>query len=178
MRHETQVDTSKHDELAKANKYGVAVAAMPSREQALIDSLKDIDLSWQIKSAKDHRSWESSGVDPYAPNPDPLNEGLFSNHFRLLPDRSFSGRRFPHSTGIDWHTVETETLSTENDLYTISFRRTHINSYMHHLRRGVNEISYTAEFVDRSDASHKVVVDSAQFPELGTLFSLISKSVQ
>lgn len=178
MRHEPQVDTSKHDELAKAKEYGTAVAVMPSREQALVDSLQDIGLSWQLKSTKDHMSWESTGVDPFAPNPDPFNEGLFSRHERLLPDLSFSSRSFPRSTGLDWHTVETDTLTTSSDLHRISFHRTHVNSYQHHQRRGVNEISYTVEFVDRCDASQRVVVDNAQFPELATLFRSISKTVQ
>jgi hypothetical protein len=80
----------------------------------------------------------------------------------------------PRHVGMDWHTVESETLSAQTELYTVSFKKTGVNSYSHQFRERYDRQWYVAEFVSRDEHGQRLVLDETKFPVLESLFQAIA----
>jgi hypothetical protein len=147
-----------------------ASPVMPSREEALIEALREPALVWKSARTREHRSWESGGgSDPRCPDLDPLSDtGI------LQAASGLRSRSMPRHVGMDWHTVESETLSAQTEQYTVSFKKTAVNSYSHQLRESYVRQWYVAEFVRRDDKDQRLVLDQAKFPVLESLFHEIA----
>lgn len=145
-------------------------AAMPSRQEALIGNLRDQSLMWQSSRAQEHRSWESGGgSDPRCPDLDPLSDASFLRANSGM--RSGSMRR---NIGMDWHSVESETLNTETEQYVVSFKKTVARSYSHQLQEIIDRSWYVVDFVSRDDQGQRFSLNETGCPQLRDIFEEIA----
>ncbi len=151
---------------------------LPSREQVLLELLSDPSLAWNASRARDDVTWDSiNGQDPTTAllgDLDDIGRPMRRHDSRV---RNHGLQPMKGHTGIDWHTVELETLSTTTENYDIVLRKTRVNSYSHRTRVHFDNTSYSAEFSDREDKSQRVAVDGQHHPALEKLFNQIAKTL-
>jgi hypothetical protein len=76
--------------------------------------------------------------------------------------------------GIDWHTVESETLSTRTEQYAVFFKKTVVRSYAHQLGQVLDRRKYEIEFVSIGNQSQKFLLNETTSPDLESIFEEIS----
>jgi hypothetical protein len=163
-----------HNSHTTPNKIHSSDVVMPGREQVLLDTLRDSSLVWQSAHKRDSRSWRSGGgSDPFRPNLDPLSER------ELTPTNSgISKRSLEGDIGLDWHTVEESTLTTQTEDHDVILQKTLVNSYSHQVRKSMNRRSYTAEFVSRHDKDQRCSLNDSTCPAVRDLFEELSAKIQ
>lgn len=151
---------------------------LPAREQALIDELRDPTLGWSISRSQDRQIWESGGEKDPSLNPidDTHVFGGMTSRRSTIGRGGVTHRINPYKH-IDWHSSETETLRATTDSHEIEFSKTHVDSYTHRLRQGMNITQFRATFVNIQDRDQRVVIDNSAYPGLERIFHEISKTI-
>jgi hypothetical protein len=148
---------------------------MPCREQFLLQFLQEARLEWKMTRALEHRSWESGGgSDPRCPDLDPP---LSDRQFLRTPFGGF-GRSMGVHIGMDWQTINSETLSASREQYDVFVKKTIVNSYSHQVRQSITRCWYAVEVVSREDKRQIVSFDEAGFPTLGAFFEEIAAKIK
>lgn len=152
--------------------------SMPTRDEVLVETLRDASLTWSSSRSRQHETWKSDARSYILSPSAGLDDGLSPR-----PHRGFGiggvrpALRLMTYAQIDWHTVETETLRTTTDALEVVFTKTHVNAYSHQFRQGTDKTSYVAEFRSLDDKDQRVRVEESQCPALARIFQDIAKRI-
>jgi hypothetical protein len=148
---------------------------LPARAQMLIESLRDPALQWRSSHTQGREAWESDrGVDPTRPVLETDYPSSRRGHSTSVRGGSFGPRPHAH---VDWHTTDSVVLASSTDLYEVILRKTHVNSYSHRTRTGVDKTWYSAEFRSLNGERDTVTSNDSECPILARVFEDISRKV-